>query len=161
MKLIKMKIENFQKYIDTMLPDYAEEKVKAGAWNKEEAMKKANENFAQLLPYGINTKNHYFNVLLEEDINREVGYMWFHVTQNLSGKEAFIYDFSIHEEFRGKGYGKKAMKALEDKAREMRLNKILLHVFGHNTRAFELYKKVGYQVTDINMSLDLTNSIKS
>ena len=35
------------------------------------------------------------------------------------------------------------MNALEEKARELNQSSILLHVFGHNTPAIELYKKCG------------------
>lgn len=84
-----------------------------------------------------------------------MGYIWFNVSEGRGGREAFIYDFYVFEPFQSKGYGKQAMIALDEEAREMNVTKIGLHVFGQNNRAFELYKKMGYIVTDITMSKDL------
>ncbi|HSO28244.1 MAG TPA: GNAT family N-acetyltransferase, partial [Anaerolineales bacterium] len=65
---------------------------------------------------------------------------------------AFIYDFVIDEAYRRRGYGRLALLALEDKAREMGIDQIALHVFGHNHAARALYESVGYQVTNLQMA---------
>jgi ribosomal protein S18 acetylase RimI-like enzyme len=67
-------------------------------------------------------------------------------------RRAFIYDFSIHPPYRRKGYGAQALRAVEVKARALGLESIGLHVFGHNRAAQALYEKLGYEVTNINMS---------
>jgi ribosomal protein S18 acetylase RimI-like enzyme len=41
---------------------------------------------------------------------------------------------------------------LENVAREKGVEKIGLHVFGHNAAARALYQKVGYIETNVNMS---------
>lgn len=45
----------------------------------------------------------------------------------------------------GKGISKSAMKFLEDTCREMGFNRIELGVFENNTKAFNLYKSLGYK----------------
>lgn len=45
----------------------------------------------------------------------------------------------------GKGISKLAMKFLEDTCREMGFNRIELGVFENNTKAFNLYKSLGYK----------------
>lgn len=44
------------------------------------------------------------------------------------------------------------MRLLEDQVRQVGLRRIGLHVFGHNAAAQALYRKVGYEVTNINMA---------
>ncbi|MNT65069.1 putative N-acetyltransferase YycN [compost metagenome] len=71
------------------------------------------------------------------------------------GKEAFIYDFYIFEPYQRNGYGTEALAALDEEARKMNVTRIGLHVFGDNDRAFKLYQKMGYLITDITMSKKL------
>ena len=40
---------------------------------------------------------------------------------------------------------------LEDKVRELGLDSISLHVFGHNHAAIALYQAAGYETTDLHM----------
>lgn len=68
----------------------------------------------------------------------------------------FIYDFMIYQEFRRRGYGEQAFIQLEEKAKELGLDKIALHVFGHNKAAIALYQKVGYEITDLHMEKKLS-----
>ena len=70
-------------------------------------------------------------------------------------KSGFIYDVFIEERFRGKGYGKSLMLLLEEKARELGLKSLALHVFGSNHVARKPYESIGYEVTNVNMSKTL------
>jgi len=47
------------------------------------------------------------------------------------------------------------MEALEQKALSLGVDRIGLHVFGHNVRASSLYRKMGYEVTDLTMYKEL------
>ena len=47
------------------------------------------------------------------------------------------------------------MKKLEDKAKELKCDKISLHVFAHNNQAISLYKKMGYKITNLMMSKEI------
>ncbi len=51
--------EDFKTYHAYSIQHYAMEKVKAGTWTVAEAMEKAEEQFAALLPNGIETNNHH------------------------------------------------------------------------------------------------------
>ena len=77
--------------------------------------------------------------------------IWFAERIQASKPTAFICDFQIDEEFRKKGYGKQTMVALEEKVKELGIETISLHVFGHNKTAINLYQAIGYQITDMSM----------
>jgi ribosomal protein S18 acetylase RimI-like enzyme len=154
-KLVHMDESAFQFFLGQATRDYAEDKIKAGAWDPEIAMKLSEEAITQSLPKGLNTDGAYLYSIVEISSDSQVGYIWFNVSEGRGGREAFIYDFYIFEPYQSKGYGKQAMIALDEEAREMNVTRIGLHVFGQNNRAFELYKKMGYTVTDITMSKDL------
>ncbi len=51
----------------------------------------------------------------------------------------------VFPEAKGKGYGKVAMKFLEEKIKELGIERIELGCFEYNTRAYDFYKKLGYK----------------
>jgi len=154
-KLVQMDESTFQFFLGQSTRDYAEDKVRAGAWDAENALRQSKEEMTRFLPKGLHTEGAYLYSVVEVESGEQAGYIWFNVTEGRSGREAFIYDIYIFEPFQGKGYGKQAMLALDEEARAMNVTKIGLHVFGQNNRAFELYKQMGYVVTDITMSKEL------
>ncbi|MEK5025545.1 GNAT family N-acetyltransferase [Paenibacillus sp. FSL M7-1046] len=154
-KLVQMDEMAFQFFWSQSTRDYAEDKIKAGAWDAETALRQSQEEMVRFLPKGLHTDGAYLYSVMETESNTQAGYIWFNVTEARTGREAFIYDIYIFEPYQGKGYGKQALLALDESAREMGVSKIGLHVFGQNNRAFELYKKMGYLVTDITMSKTL------
>ncbi|WP_342480757.1 GNAT family N-acetyltransferase [Paenibacillus sp. FSL L8-0340] len=154
-KLVQMDEIAFQFFWSQSTRDYAEDKIKAGAWDAETALRQSQEEMVRFLPKGLHTDGAYLYSVMEIESNTQAGYIWFNVTEARTGREAFLYDIYIFEPYQGKGYGKQALLALDESAREMGVSKIGLHVFGQNNRAFELYKKMGYLVTDITMSKTL------
>jgi ribosomal protein S18 acetylase RimI-like enzyme len=81
------------------------------------------------------------------DGENKIGFLWVQVKDN----KAFIYDFVIQEEYRGKGYGKQALAAMDERLQLMIVDSVALHVFGDNTAAQELYKKMGFGITGLHM----------
>ncbi|MEM0136432.1 MAG: GNAT family N-acetyltransferase, partial [Thermoplasmatales archaeon] len=67
----------------------------------------------------------------------------------------WIWDFIIYKNYRGKGYGKEALIALDKELKERGKKKVSLQVFGHNSVAINLYQKLGYKITNIVMSKEL------
>lgn len=146
---------DFDHYISIAVNAYAIEKVKAGTWTKDEAYKQSEETFKKLLPNDIKTERQYLYTIIDNEKNIKVGYLWLEFSENLIGKTAFIFDFLILEEFRGKGYGTQSMIALDDEAKKHKISKVSLHVFAHNEIAIGLYEKVGFKNTDIHMSKNI------
>lgn len=145
-RLDKMNSSEFERYLSYAIKNYADEHVKAGNWDEQEAISKATKEFEVLLPEGEKTANNKLFTIRDED--QEVGMIWLAQRPNQKG---FIYDINIWEGNQGHGYGKQAMKEIEIVARKLGLKSIGLHVFGHNQVARNLYEKLGYIETDIIM----------
>lgn len=143
----------FRVYREGAVRTYAEEKVAAGNWPADEALSRSEREFSSLLPEGVASKNNHLFVL--RDAAETVGMIWFAVNE-VKPTAAFIYDFSVDEAHRGKGYGKGALLALEDRAEALGVTSVSLHVFGHNRVARALYEKLGYKTTNINMTKKLS-----
>jgi ribosomal protein S18 acetylase RimI-like enzyme len=150
-ELVPMSAAYAEQWMTIAIREYAEDMVQAGAWPTETAMQQSAETFKRLLPDGVNTdKQHLFTI---EAGGQTVGMIWFAVeNRRPSDSYAWIYDFRIDEQHRRHGYGYQAMLAVEAKVRALGLNKIGLHVFGHNHAAQALYEKAGYGVTGISMA---------
>ena len=156
MQLVPMTETEYLAYLESDIQHYAEEQVKAGNWHPSEALEKSRREHQQLLADGLATPHQYIFSLQDEETGLKVGTIWFAVDDKKLRPSAFVYDFVIHDEFRRKGFGTQALRALENKLKELGVNKISLHVFGHNHAARALYDKVGYEVTGILMSKTLS-----
>jgi len=152
-ELVPMTESEYQVYLARAVSDYAADKVQAGNWSEAEAHEKSRLEFEHYLPEGIHTSGNFVGKLLNES-NEPVGYLWYARLAN-KPETAFIYDFEIYVPFRRRGYASQALVALEQHAKARGLNRLELHVFGHNTAARELYKKAGFIETNINMARDI------
>lgn len=102
------------------------------------------------MPDGIHTPDQYLYSFIDESGNN-IGALWVQVKD----RKGFIFGFVIDEQFRGKGYGKQALSAMDEKLKPMDVESVGLHVFGDHIAAQELYKKAGYQITEIHMNKKL------
>lgn len=142
---------DFVPYMQHSIREYAVEKQRAGTWLPNEAFSRAQAEFKNLLPLGLDTPNHYFLTLFDR-FEQKIGIIWLHYSLATRSREAFIYDFEIFEPYRGNGLGQAALLCLFDYCRHVGLEKVSLHVFAHNTRAHHIYQKLGFVNTDINMT---------
>jgi ribosomal protein S18 acetylase RimI-like enzyme len=128
--------------------NYAQDVARAMDVPIEEARAIAAKQFADLLKDGLATEGQYlWKVVADED--GAVGDLWTFVDPGK--RRAFIYFIGIDERYRGKGYGKAAMLALEAAVRPKGADHIDLNVFGDNTTAIRLYEGLGYRPTAMNM----------
>ncbi len=139
----------YEKFFDRLIPEYAADNVRAGYWDKSEALEKARQEIDRLLPEGLQTKDHYLYTLYDGD--QAVGMIWLKANMDRPVKSGFIFEVYIDEQQRGKGYGKQLMLLIEEKARELGLKSLGLHVFAYNDVARKLYEAVGYEVSSLNM----------
>ncbi len=146
--LKKKALVEYEEWSNISRESYKDEIVKNGH-TEEEALKKTNEDFSRLLPQGLETPDQYIFSIVEN--NRSVGTLWFGIRGASSNRKAFVYDIVIDDNSRGRGYGKMAMELLESEVKKLGLTHIGLHVFGHNLVARNLYEKLGYEVTNLNL----------
>jgi len=139
----------FEAFLERSIPEYAAEHVRAGNWLESESLEKSRKKFDELLPQGLNSADNLLYTLYDDD--QAVGMIWMKI-KTQPAKNGFIYDVFIEERFRGQGHGKSLMLLLEEKAREMELKSLGLHVFGSNQVARKLYETIGYETTDVMMS---------
>lgn len=145
-KLEPMHQEDFERFLERAVRDYAEDHVRNGNWSAEGALEKSKNEFEHYLPEGIQSPNQYLWSIINEE-NDKIGVLWVQVKEG----KAFIFDFVIDEEFRGKGYGKQSLAAMDETLKSMGAESVALHVFGDNVSAQALYRKAGFEITGIHM----------
>ena len=150
-RLEALQQDDFERFLEREVRGYAEDHVRNGNWPEEGALERSRKEFEFYLPDGIHTQDQYLWSLVD-DSDSKIGVLWV----QLKDHKAFIFDFVIDEEFRGKGFGKQSLAAMDEALKSMGAESVGLHVFGDNIIAQELYKKAGYRITDIQMKKTLT-----
>jgi ribosomal protein S18 acetylase RimI-like enzyme len=142
--------QDFERFLERGIREYAEDHVRNGNWSSEGALERLRKEFESLLPEGIHSKDQSLYSIMDDSGNK-IGVLWVEVKD----QKAFLYDFILEEAFRGKGYGKQSLIALDKKLKSMNVESVGLHVFSDNIVAQELYKKAGFQITNIHMKKEL------
>ena len=151
--LLPMTQPEFDLYLTHLIPDYAADNVRAGYWDESEALEKSRQQIESLLTQGVQTKNKY--IYTPVDGAQARCKIWLNAQMDRAGKSGFIFDVMVDEKLRGKGYGKQLMSLIEEKARELGLKSIGLHVFAYNQVARNLYESIGYEISSLNMTKQL------
>ena len=149
--------EEFATWLETVIPEYAQDKVDSGQWPADSAVELSRKEYSDLLPQRASTPKNYIYTVLSAD-GAPVGTLWFVDTERANRRIAYVYDILIHTAHRRRGHALRAFSALEDEAIRLGLTGIALHVFGHNHAAQALYTKLGYVATNINMFKPLAAS---
>jgi len=150
--LVPMTQEEFEPFFERLVLDYAADKVRSGNWTSEESVRRSREECQALLPKGPDTSGQHLYRILDTETGERVGILWLAEDARKSPPIGFIYDLEVAAPYRRRGYATRAMLTLEVKARELGLATVSLHVFGFNYEARALYEKLGYEITNINMS---------
>ena len=77
--------------------------------------------------------------------------LWWAEADKAGGREAYVYNVTIEETARRRGYARAALLELERVAREGGVHHVGLHVFGHNHGARRLYESLGFEPTSITL----------
>lgn len=142
----------FEAYLARSIPEYAREKVRAGSWHPDDALRLSQEGFAKFLPEGMATPGHFLFELVEASTNHVMGCLWIFINDQARPPRSWIYDIAIEASHQRRGVGKAALKLAEEEAGRRGSTLMELHVFGWNTRAIALYEKAGYGYVDMVMS---------
>jgi len=130
---------------------YIADIVRAGALDPEQAQQKSDADFARLIPEGMATPGHSFLVL--EAAGEVIGTGW--LKHDFLPGVTFGYSLEIHQEYRGKGFGRAAMTVGEQATLDGGDSALMFNVFGGNEVAMNLYTSAGYRVVEENRSIDL------
>lgn len=143
-----MQPTEFSKYRDYFIVDYAQEIAANFGYSIEKSSAIAAKELADDLPQNVTTPDNFL-LCIEESNKGTIGYLWY--KQIDAGTSVFILDFVILEAFRGLGYGKATLTALEEQLAPSGVEQIKLRVAYDNIRAFGLYQKLGFSITGYNM----------
>jgi GNAT superfamily N-acetyltransferase len=81
------------------------------------------------------------------DADAPVGYVVIAFGYSLEwlGRDAFVDEFYLLQEYRGRGWGRKTMAFVEDAARTLNVKALHLEVVRQNKTALEVYRKLGFK----------------
>jgi len=87
-------------------------------------------------------------LILDDDA--PVGYvvLCFGYSLEWLGRDAFVDELYLREQYRGRGWGRVALTFIESAAREAGVQALHLGVVPGNVRALELYRRVGFREHD-------------
>lgn len=94
--------------------------------------------------------NYIYYILSNESI--AIGY----ISIKKNDDTLFLSKLYIDKLNRGKGFGKLAMKFIEELAKNLNCNKIFLTVNKYNTNSIKTYKKVGFNIIE-ELVIDIGN----
>ena len=151
LKLQPMTEAEFDTYKAWEIEDYAAEIARSFRLPQDEARAAAIRDIDGALGQGLASPNQLlYNLVLDaEDGEKRLGYLWIDVDSQK--KRCYIYDIYLHPEFRGQGWGRKTLELLETMLKEQGIARISLNVFAHNSTAQALYRKMGFEVTNMRM----------
>lgn len=154
-RLDPMTAEEYEEFAAATVQEYADSKVAAGTWAPEESLAKAQEVFGRLLPKGIASPDSHLLTVRDARGGQAVARLWFALRGGPGRREAYVYEVTVAERFRGQGYGRATMTACVEKARELGVTSVGLHVLGGNGVARSLYTSLGFAEVGVMMSLSL------
>ena len=155
-QLDAMTENEFEAFMALSMRDHIEGQLKAGFWKTDEAERNMAALRSQLLPQDLRTPGHFFFSIKDQKTGRQVGWLWYMALAQEEEKQYFVIDIQIQAAYRRQGYGSQAFLAMENKARESGVGKIVLQVFDHNTTARAMYDKLGYVARGDRMEKSLT-----
>lgn len=154
-RLRPLRAAEYEAWLAATLPAYAADKARAGDLPADQALERARAEFTALLPQGLHTPRQHFLAIEQVESGEQVGVLWFAAPAEGEKRRVWVYDFLIFAPFRRRGLARAALRALEMEARRLGVQRIELHVFGHNEAARALYEQSGFSITHLNMARDL------
>ena len=148
--------QEWESFLIVEIPEYARDHIRTGGWAEEDAFERATQQYAKLLPNGVETEGHHIFSIVEDETDVSVGFIWYEEKTEASPPVAFVCNLHVFKSYRRRGYATAALTALEDVVHaEHGFKRLQLHVFGHNDAARALYKSMDYRETNVLMVKDL------
>ncbi|MGN5633640.1 GNAT family N-acetyltransferase [Streptomyces sp. AC154] len=148
-----MSPDEFARWEGSAIAGYAESLVTRGI-PAEAALPAARASHAGHLPDGLATEGAHLHLLIHE--GGTVGHVWVARFEMHPGVlVGYVFDVEVHEEFRGRGYGRALMTEAERIALAAGHDRLGLHVVTANIPAVRLYESLGYEPTRYNLAKQL------
>jgi ribosomal-protein-alanine N-acetyltransferase len=96
--------------------------------------------------YNLSDPNSF--TLVSVDNNKITGVASLYIINKLTRNIGLIEDVAVHEDYRGKGIGKRLVKQLVEVAVEKKCDKTVLNTSEQNAK---FYNKIGFQKNEIQM----------
>lgn len=148
-KLQKMNEEEFDHYLEYLIPDYAKDLSENFIIPLETAIEESRNLMDNLFLNKQNSEDQLVYNIYSIEEEKNIGVIWYNI-QSESNK-VFIYHILINEEFRNRGYATLVLQELETAVKSSGITSMGLNVFGTNPNAYNLYKKLGYQTASTSM----------
>jgi len=105
-----------------------------------------------VLTKGVATPaNQLWCIQQPSETDEVIGILWLSITRS----SAWISDFYIYPDWRGRGFGGMALCEMKRLLKIMDINEVGLRVAPNNASAKALYQRNGFHITGINMSQNL------
>jgi RimJ/RimL family protein N-acetyltransferase len=150
-RLEPMTEDEFGPFFEASVARYARENTRSGRWSEDGATSRSRREHEQLLPQGLRSPDQFLRTVRDAATGERVGELWFALRSEDGPKQVWIFWLGIDAPHRRKGYGAAALRAVEDEARRLGVDRVGLHVFAHNTGARTLYERAGFETTNVVM----------
>ena len=81
-QLVPMTQSEFDSFLESSVPEYAADKVRAGNWTEAESLERSRKGYADLLPQGLATPNNYLFSVKDSRSDERVGWFWLAVEKD-------------------------------------------------------------------------------
>jgi GNAT superfamily N-acetyltransferase len=149
LRLVPLTPSERSDFIEQQIVEYAEEKSRAGIWSVDESLARSRAETLGLVGEGPDASGHEFFRGRAED-GTPVGWIWLGPVPGSKPEAAvrWLYQITIEEVHRGKGYGRALLRAAERYVRETGGRELRLNVFRWNRIALALYDSSGYRIAE-------------
>lgn len=143
-----MQENEFSLYTEYFIADYAHEISENYGLPLADSLEQAKKTIETSFPQGAQTDGEALLCIVKA--RKIIGYIWYRPDPTRTS--VYIYDFHILPDQQGQGYGKQALKTLEDNLSQQGFKQIKLRVAADNKRAQHVYETNGFRVTGLNMN---------
>lgn len=144
--LRELRDDEFPAWLEAARRFYMSDLERHAELPRQEAEEKADRDYGMLFPDGKPTSGQHL-LTIEDSRGESIGRLFF--AERSTG--IWLYEIEIEESVRGRGLGREAMLAFEQRARELGAEKVTLNVFGGNEVARSLYRSLGYAEESVHM----------
>ena len=150
-ELRKMRSDEFPGYVDYFVPDYAAEISTNYDVDSPTATEQAAQAITDSFEQGVETAGQVLLCIVakRDDADTPIGYLW--CQPNAENQTVFISDFCILPPYRGKGFSRLALAALNEWFSKTEFVEFRLRVAAGNSIAKNLYLSAGFTPTGTNM----------